>query len=287
VSGEALEEERRRERGTSGVSEKYTERMIDFHNHLVPGVDDGASDLEQAVAALKAMHGEGIRTVVCTPHLRGRLTARPTALAERLAEIDAAWETLTAAASAPLPGVRLERGVELMLDTPSLDLSDPRLRLAGTSSVLVEFASMTVPPRSAEAVFELVMDGWQPIVAHPERYSGIVRMLEVAKKWRDTGARLQVNGGSLLGRYGDEAKAAAWELLRRGWVDYLSSDYHARGRLAVRAGRDALEAAGGAEQARLLMEVNPQRLLAGLPPEPVPPLAQRVPVWRRLLSLRG
>ena len=261
--------------------------MIDLHSHLVPGVDDGASDLEQARAALGNMAAEGVSGLVTTPHLRASVTRQPEALAAQLAAIDSGWALLLQAMGEDVPGLRMERGVELMLDTPDPDLSDARLRLAGTPFVLVEFAAMTIPPRSEQPIFELNMNGWHPVIAHPERYKGMNEQMSVVERWRNTGAFLQVNGGSLLGRYGDEAKKSAWELLRRGWVDYLSSDYHARGRLAVRAGRDALVQAGGEEQARLLMEVNPGRLLSGLAPEPVPPLAQRVPLWRRLLRKHG
>jgi protein-tyrosine phosphatase len=258
--------------------------MLDFHNHLIPGVDDGATDVAQTRAALAAMRDQGVRTVIATPHLRGALTRSPERLAARLAEIDAGWEELRSAAAAEFLGLRVERGAEVMLDAPALDLSDPRCRLAGTSFVLVEFASMTVPPRSVEALFELKMSGWNPVVAHPERYSVQGAGLAVMGEWRRTGALLQVNTGSLLGKYGSDAEATAWELLKRGWADYLSSDFHARGRLSVQECRSALVRAGGERQADLLAQVNPQRLLAGEPPLPVPPLAgRRSSFWRRLL----
>ncbi|HEV2734131.1 MAG TPA: CpsB/CapC family capsule biosynthesis tyrosine phosphatase [Longimicrobiaceae bacterium] len=258
--------------------------MLDFHNHLVPGVDDGATDLAQARKALEVMREEGVRAIVVTPHLEGALTLFPDRLGARLAEIDAGWEELRALASAEFPELRLERGAEVMLDAPGITLADPRTRLAGTSFVLVEFASMTVPPRSVDALFELRMSGWNPVVAHPERYSNPGGGIDVMAEWRRSGALLQVNAGSLLGRYGSDAEATAWELLKRGWADYLSSDYHARGRLSLRECRAALLRAGGGRQAELLTETNPQRLLAGKAPLPVPPLAgRRSPFWRRLL----
>lgn len=257
---------------------------VDLHNHLIPGVDDGAADLDQAQAALAAMREEGVRGLISTPHFRASSTRKPDVLHGQLEAISSAWELLRSAAS-EVDGLRVERGVELMLDMPDPDLSDPRLRLAGTSFVLVEFVAMSVPPRSEQAIFELRMSGWTPVIAHPERYSGIRTRFDAVGRWRAAGALLQVNTGSLLGRYGNEAKEVAWELLKRGWVDYLSSDYHARGRLSIRDGRAALEQAGGEEQARLLMEVNPGRLLAGSAPEPVPPLADRPPLWRRMLRM--
>jgi protein-tyrosine phosphatase len=258
--------------------------MIDFHNHLIPGVDDGASDLAEARAGLEAMRAEGVRVIVATPHLSGALTRSPERLEPRLAEIDAGWEALRSLARAEFPDLRLERGAELMLDAPEPVLRDPRLRLAGTPFVLVEFAAMTVPPRSREAVFELAMSGCTPIIGHPERYSYLGEALETVAEWRRMGAFLQVNAGSLLGRYGSEPESLGWELLRRGWADYLCSDYHARGRLSIQESRSALLKAGGERQVKLLTETNPERMLSGQDPLPVPGLAvRRAPFWRRLL----
>jgi protein-tyrosine phosphatase len=178
----------------------------------------------------------------------------------------------------------VERGLEVMLNTPEPDLSDPRLRMAGTSFTLVEFPYMTVPPYSAEVIFFLKMKGWMPVIAHPERYTGVDDDLQIVDEWRRVGGLLQVNCGSLLGRYGGEAKATAWRLLTRGWVDYLASDYHARGNLHVAEARRKLEEKGGGEQANLLFEVNPARLLDDAQPEPVPPLLGRQnSLWRRFL----
>jgi protein-tyrosine phosphatase len=258
--------------------------LIDLHNHLIPGVDDGAADAGEARSALAEMVRQGVGRLVCTPHVRGGLTASPAALGSALAEVDRGWDVL-AAVAADFPGLVVERGAEVMLDTPSPDLSDPRLRLAGTRFVLVEFPFMSVPPNDTRPLFELKVRGWTPVLAHPERYGGARPDLADAAEWRRVGAVIQVNAGSLLGRYGAAAEAIAWGLMERGWVDCLASDHHARGRLALADCRAELTRRGGGEQARLLMEDNPARLLAGEDPLPVPPLQQR-PAWRRLLGLR-
>jgi protein-tyrosine phosphatase len=258
--------------------------VIDFHNHLIPAVDDGAADLEQAGAALSALFEQGVRVVVTTPHVAASLTARPAALAARLAEIDAGWERLRVFTAREHPGLRLERGAEVMLDTPAPELGDPRTRLAGTRSVLVEFPHMRVPPNADQALFHVSRAGWTPVIAHPERYMNLHPELRDAREWRRMGAHLQVNAGSLLGRYGAQPQARAWSLLRLGWAGYLASDFHARGRLALADARDLLVARGGQEQASLLLEGNAARLLAGEPPLEVPPLAAPPPLWKRVLG---
>jgi protein-tyrosine phosphatase len=258
--------------------------MIDFHNHLIPGVDDGAASPEEAAAALAVFREQGVRTLIATPHFNGALTTHPAALETRLAELDAGWAALQQAAAGE-PEMRVLRGAEVMLDAPKVDVSDPRLRLAETRFVLVEFPFMNVPPNAPRAVFDLKMAGWRPVLAHPERYANAGADLADADEWKRVGALLQVNAGSLLGRYGERAQRLAWALLERGMVDYLGSDYHARGRCAVAECRAELERRGAGEQAALLMEANPARLLNGEEPLPVPPVPAPRPLWRRVLGL--
>jgi protein-tyrosine phosphatase len=255
--------------------------VIDFHNHLLARVDDGASDAEQSRSAVQAMREQGVRGIVVTPHLVASTTERPDLLRQSLEQHDDAYAELAAMVASEFPDVRLYRGVELMLDSPTVDLSDPRLRLAGTNFVLLEFPGMLVPPHSVQALYQLRLLGWWPIVAHPERYHNLDD-LELADEWRSVGAFLQCNAGSVVGRYGARAEAAAWDLLGRGWVDYLCSDYHARGRLPIEAARAAFEAAGGAECFELLTRENPSRLVEGQEPLPVPPLERRRSLWQRL-----
>ncbi|HYR11856.1 MAG TPA: CpsB/CapC family capsule biosynthesis tyrosine phosphatase [Longimicrobium sp.] len=259
--------------------------MIDFHNHLIPGVDDGAASLDQSRASLEAYRAQGVRAVVATPHLNASLADSPPALEAYLARVDEGWESLRALGAAEFPEVRLERGFEVMLDTPSPRLADPRLRLAGTSLVLVEFPFMSVPPNAEGTLFALKVAGWTPVIAHPERYSNADAGGQAAEGWKRVGALLQVNAGSVLGRYGPEARERAWTLLERGLADYVASDYHARGPLHLAACREALAAAGGEAQARLLMEENAGRLLAGEQPLPVEPLRRRArTLWSRLFG---
>jgi protein-tyrosine phosphatase len=249
--------------------------MIDFHNHVVPGVDDGAADLEQSRAALAAFREQGATAVVATPHARASVTAAPGGVDAFLASVEPARAALEAMARAEFPGLRLERGFEVMLDVPTPDLSDPRLRLAGTRFVLVEFPFMGVPPNADQALFAVKMAGLLPILAHPERYPGVAAAPEMAEGWSRVGALLQVNAGSLLGRYGPEPFQAARALLRRGAAAYVASDYHARGTLHCAAFRAALEERGAGELAGLLLDENPARILRDQPPLPVPALPER------------
>ena len=258
--------------------------IVDFHNHLMPGVDDGAQTAQESEEALREFASNGVRTVIVTPHLDASLTLKPSELSARMAELDRAWTVLQPIASRC--GVAVERGVELLLDVPEPDLSDERLRLCGGKFLLMEFPFMMIPPQSGRAVAGIAARGFHPIIAHPERYSDIDQQLDVAAEWKRNGAYLQVNGGSLLGRYGPGPRRVAFELLERGWVDYVCSDYHARGPALVAEYRALLECNEAMEQAYNLMEANPTRLLDGVRPLPTAPVRAKKPtLWGRVTAM--
>lgn len=266
----------------------------DFHNHLMPGVDDGARDAGFSAGALDAFRRAGVRQVVVTPHFDGSLTHQPERVAARLAELDAGWAELRRvvdedAGRHELP-MRVERGAEVMLDVPDPTLSDARVRLAGTDFVLVEFPGLQLPAVNAAMAIEFVRRaGWRPVVAHPERYRNLESVAELAVL-QAAGAVFQVNAGSLLGEYGSTAQRRVMEILAAGLASYACSDYHARGEPATSRAARVLAESGFTEQAELLLAVNPDRLLRGEPPLPVAPVAPAAtrsataPWWKRLLG---
>jgi protein-tyrosine phosphatase len=261
--------------------------MIDFHNHLIPGVDDGAEDDEQALDGLRAFLEHDVRQIIATPHIDGSLSLRPQALEKRMREIDNGWRRLESIAREHLPEIELHRGAEIMLDTPDPKLDDARLRLAGTKFVLCEYPFMTVPPNSAGVLHAIRADGYIPVIAHPERYVGVGPSSALPSRWREAGALLQVNAGSITGRYGTQPKLNSFALLENGMIDFICSDYHSRGRPWTSAARETLIAVGGSEQADLLMQINPRRLLEGEPPLPVPALRLKVGMRDRLRRWLG
>lgn len=267
-----------------------TERpaLVDIHNHLVPGVDDGARSLEQALDAICEMWEQGVRRITTTPHIDAEVISRPDRFAARIAEIDAAWELLARGASERFPELDLARGNEIMLDTPHFTPEDARVRLAGTHYVLVELPRQFIPAGSADLLYRLKVEGWTPVVAHPERYhAGPEGLLTLIESWRRAGALTIVNAGSITGGFGAEIRRTALELLRRGWVDMIGSDFHARPQrpLLLASCYDQLCAWGGEAQAALLLSTNPGRLMDGGELLDVPPLDVADGVWARIRRL--
>lgn len=261
--------------------------VVDLHSHLVPGVDDGARSLEESLEAVERMVAAGIERIVTTPHLNASLTHDSSQLASWLEPVDESWVSLADQVRQRFPEVELLRGHEVMLDVPNPDFSDARLRLAGTSFVLIEWPHLQIPPKTPHVIQRIAEAGYRPIVAHPERYSGMKHDLECAGAWRRAGAYLQVNHGSFAGRYGPNARGVAGELLARGWVDYLSSDFHARAHLGIhlRDAEDFFTENDGAEQFQILTVKNPARVIRDQLPLPVPAMKLREGLWDRFTKI--
>jgi protein-tyrosine phosphatase len=258
--------------------------LADLHSHLVPGVDDGARTLEEALNGVGRMVDAGVDRIVTTPHFDASLLRDAHRRDARLEQIDEAFGVFEAAVAEAHPALVLERGHEVMLDDPFPDLSDDRLRLAGSQCVLVEWPGLRIPPGTPEVIARIRAQGWIPIIAHPERYQGILREFALVSAWRRAGAYLQMNHGSLLARYGPGVQAAAFRLLEGGWVDVLSSDFHSRSHLPVFVdeARAWFEERGQEEVFDLLVRVNPDLLLSDEPPDAVPSFTIERGFWDRL-----
>jgi protein-tyrosine phosphatase len=249
---------------------------------MIPGVDDGSSSIEESLAALLKMAEQGITHVITTPHFRASALNSPHEFTERMNEIDEAWEKLRSAVSESRVPLRLDRGVEMALDEPIVSPTDERTRLAGTRFMLVEFPYFTIPPNSGQALAQLRATGITPIVAHPERYENLEKDLESLFLWKQSGAFLQLNSGSITGAYGTRVERNGWRCLEAGVVDFLSSDYHARGNCLAALAKERMEEYGGSSHFRVLSTINGERLLSGIDPAPVSPLRRQASRWRRL-----
>lgn len=215
---------------------------------------------------------EGIETIVATPHvLRGRWknTSRRE-LDTRMAEL------------------RERTG-----DTPHLLLGseyffahdiDDVLRagkaivpLAGSRYVLIELDANNVPPHIEGPLYRMQLDGWRPILAHPERNRVLQNRPELLVSLIEAGVRTQVTAGSLLGDFGSVARKCAESWVRRGMVHFLATDAHNMKRRQPRARKAiaALERLAGAGVARALTHDNPEAVIQNRPlpfePDPLPP----------------
>jgi protein-tyrosine phosphatase len=242
--------------------------------------------VEDALEGIGRMAAAGFRRIVTTPHLQGSLTRDPDALQEALGETDRALADVRARMAERFPGVTLDRGHEVMLDVPNPDFSDPRVRLAGGPFVLVEWPWFQIPPQTTSALQGLRAQGVTPLIAHPERYHGYDASLSHIPRWKAEGAVCQVSYGSLVGSYGPEVRARMLRILRAGWGDCLSTDFHGRPgqALYVREAEAVFREIGGEEAWTLLTSTNPGRIATGEPTLPVPGVDDRRGLLARFLA---
>lgn len=258
--------------------------MIDLHSHLVPDVDDGARGLEGALDSVGRLVDDGVERIVTTPHLDASLVRDPARFGARMERMDEAFDAVRDRLAVDRPDLEFGRGHEIMLDDPFPDLSDPRLRLGGTRFVLIEWPHLRIPPSTPEVIARIREGGWTPLIAHPERYGSVLRDFKIVSAWRRAGACLQMNHGSLLGRYGDGAREAAAKLLEGGWIDVLSSDFHGRPHLStfVAEIRAWFTERGFDDVFELLTVTNPARILADEHPDAVPSVHLERGLWDRI-----
>lgn len=236
--------------------------MVDLHTHLLPGVDDGSDNVARSVAVLTKFAEQGVTAVCCTPHIAA------SELGE--APCDQHDEMLDVLRAAAPPVPVLSRGFEIMLDLPTPEFTDRRVALGGTFTVLVEYGRLVPAEASVEVLAKIVSQGFVPMLAHPERYA--VCTVELARKWREAGALLQLDATTLLADTRRAQRAQA--LISAGCATVIASDNHGDLR-SLKVAVEWLESHGGRVQAELLAIRNPRAILAGNDPEPVPPMRIR------------
>ena len=249
--------------------------MIDLHCHLLPGVDDGSPSVERSVDVLLAMQAAGVSAVCLTPHHR---------VGRHGSGIPAAHDTQFGALRARAPqGIRLYRGVELMLDRPvtARFVAQPGLTLAGTRYILVEFPRLVSLPAVGTALHQVAQLGLIPVLAHPERYRACTP--DAVAHWKTAGAVMQLDATTLLSAQSGRGRRAR-ELLAHGLADIMAADNHGDDRMIGTAYRFLAEQ-GAVLQADLLARRNPGAILEGLALEPVPPFAIKTGLLDRLKQM--
>jgi protein-tyrosine phosphatase len=196
--------------------------VADMHNHLIPGIDDGATDLESSIVMIRAMHELGYRKFVATPHVQWEMyrnthemiESGAQKVRERLAETDLK--------------VGFRGAAEYFLDEHVDDLLEKNIPLLTIykNMVLVEFSFIRQPMDLKDKLFQLQIKGYQPIIAHPERYLYFGVHKNVYDELHDMDCVFQLNLLSLCGYYGKKQEELAQYLIKKKYVSLLGSDLH-------------------------------------------------------------
>ena len=195
---------------------------IDIHNHVLPGIDDGSMDVEESVTMRAFFADLGLTTAIYTPHIyTGVHNNTPTRIANAYTTLqDSATYNLKFGADTYAAEYMLDDGFKLLLES-----GEPLLCLKN-SMILVEFPLNLKSPLVDELLFELLIKGYQPVIAHPERYPYLNNQLNYFDKLVSEGCMLQLNFLSLGGYYTKQAKNMAIDLLKHNLIDFISTDMH-------------------------------------------------------------
>lgn len=262
--------------------------MIDLHTHLLPGIDDGAPDLQTSLRMAKMAVDDGIRIMACTPHIYpGMFENRGPDIKQRVAELQAQLN------SAGIP-LKLTWGADAHVapDLMHKLKSGEALSLNDTRYFLLEPPHHVAPPRFAEFAFSFQAAGYVPVITHPERLSWIEEHYDSFCELSDKGVWMQVTAGSLTGRFGKGARYWGERMLDEGRVHILATDAHSPERRPplLAEGREAAAKWVGRDEARHLVETRPLGILENRLPEVLPPIpraangSKRKNIWSRLFG---
>jgi len=204
------------------VANDFSGLNTDMHSHLLPGIDDGSTDPGNSIQLIKGLQDIGYAKFITTPHiLWDMFRNNPTT-------INAAHQTLIAEISNAGMTTTVHAAAEYYMDDhfdELLESSDPLLTIKD-KMVLVEFSFVSSPVNYKNQFFQLQIGGYQPILAHPERYLYLGGNKKVFDDLKSAGCLFQVNILSLAGYYGKPTQDLAQYLLKKNYIDLLGTDLH-------------------------------------------------------------
>ena len=199
----------------------------DVHSHILPGVDDGSPDPAESVAILEGLHDRGVQQVVFTPHVSR------TMFPNKAADLTARFETFVASLPDPLRlDMRFHLASEYMVD--EFFAEGDRLCWPDGKHILIEMSYYERSREIRDTIFDLQMDGFKPVLAHPERYvfyqkvADRKRGVRELQEFFDAGCQLQLNVMSLTGAYGEPSMGIVHWLLDHDMYSFVGTDVHSR-----------------------------------------------------------
>jgi protein-tyrosine phosphatase len=196
--------------------------MIDIHNHLLPGLDDGSPDMETSIAMARMAVADGITHIVCTPHANHRYPYDPfrvedliTSLRARLADAGIL--------------LQLARGADFHLTYENIQeaFADPaHFSIAGRGYLMTELPDYGAFSSFDEIYYELRLAGMTPVLTHPERNPTLQENRAKLLDWIRLGVLVQVTANSVLGHMGKKAQRMSFDLLEKKQVHFIATDAH-------------------------------------------------------------
>jgi protein-tyrosine phosphatase len=209
-------------RKEESINHSFAWLHSDMHSHLLPGIDDGSPDIATSLELIKGFHALGYKKIITTPHILWEIYPNTTDIILR--KRDEVRKEVSIA------GIDIEfhAAAEYFIDdhfSEQLKNRIPLLTISG-NLVLVEFSMVNMPMDVQKVLFEMQMQNYQPVLAHPERYTYLLWRKDFFDQLKDAGCYFQLNLLSLSGHYGEEVQKLAEYLLKQNYYDLAGTDLH-------------------------------------------------------------
>ncbi len=200
----------------------YLDGFIDIHNHILPGIDDGAKTVDDSIALIKGFAEFGVTHFIATPHIMHNYYPNDKeTISKALSEVKHALLTHN------LKHIYVEAAAEHMIDDNFEHLLETGTAMSMRKEyLLVEMSYLQPPINFEEAIIKTATKGFFPVLAHPERYGFLHNRMRKYTEYKEHGILFQMNLLSLGEYYGKEVPKVANELLQEGLIDFLASDVH-------------------------------------------------------------
>lgn len=200
----------------------YLDGFVDIHNHILPGIDDGAKTVDDSIGLIKAFGEFGVSHFIATPHIMHNYYPNDHATISK-----ALMQVQHALLEHNLKHISIEAAAEHMIDDNFENLLEDGTAMAlGKEHLLVEMSYLQPPINFEEAIIKTASKGYFPVLAHPERYGFLHNRMRKYTEYKQHGILFQMNLLSLSEYYGKEVPKVAHELLQDGHIDFLASDVH-------------------------------------------------------------
>ena len=200
----------------------FPDGFVDIHSHLLPGIDDGAKNIETSIALITKMRSYGIKNIITTPHVLGDLYQNSSdTIKDKLREVQAALQRKN------ITDVTINAAAEYMMDEQFSELLEKNdILTLKDNYVLVEMSYFSAPINLYEILFEIQVKGYKPVLAHPERYSFLHNDFNHYYKLKKAGCLFQLNLLSLTEQYGKGVQKISEKILKENLYDFVGTDTH-------------------------------------------------------------
>lgn len=204
------------------LTDLFTGDFVDIHSHLLPGIDDGAHNLEQSILMIKKMRAIGIQHFITTPHILGEVYPNTPEIIDKKLQL-VKQELINKG----INDVTIQAAGEYMIDNQFYELiKKENLLTLKDNYLLVELSFYNPPFNLNDLIFEIQLAGYQPILAHPERYVYWQKNYAMFETLKNKGCLLQINLLSLTKHYGKDVYKTAEYLINKGLADFVGTDVH-------------------------------------------------------------